>query len=492
MASLRARLLAALLALATIGLLLLAGITYVEQRSFLMDRLDEQVREAPPAIGRALRDQGIGATRFGDGYRGTGGGGAGGGGATPGAALGPGAPGGPGTGLPSGTFGQLRDAAGHVIGSVTLGSGSARPDLPRKLPIERIVTIGAKGPDTHRYRVLAQPDRFGGGTIVIAVPLTEIDQTLSRLLIVEGLVIAGVLLLLGAVAWVVVRVGLLPLNRMQHTAGRIAAGDLAHRVTTTDARTEVGRLGIAFNAMLDRLQSAFEAKEASEERLRRFLADASHELRTPLASIRGYAELFRMGAIRDDDDTARAMRRIEDEAARMGILVEDLLTLAHLDAVADAPHRPLDLAPLVRDAADDARAMAPDRAITSEVQGPLRVVGDADQLRQVLGNLVRNALVHTPAGTPIDLRAAGENGHVTLEVRDHGAGLPTARPQELFERFWRATAGRQRGPAGAGLGLAIVAAIVDAHGGHVDAHDAPGGGAAFTVELPAGSQERLT
>jgi two-component system OmpR family sensor kinase len=240
--------------------------------------------------------------------------------------------------------------------------------------------------------------------------------------------------------------------------------------------------------MLDRLQSAFEAKEASEERLRRFLADASHELRTPLASIRGYAELFRMGAIRDDAEAARAMQRIEDEAARMGVLVEDLLTLAHLDAVAEAPHRPLDVAPLVRDAADDARAMARDRAITVEADGTLRVVGDADQLRQVLGNLVRNALMHTPPGTPIDLRASGADGHVTLEVRDHGPGLPTTDAQELFERFWRAEGGRERGPAGAGLGLAIVAAIVDAHGGRVDAHDAPGGGAAFVVELPAGSQ----
>ena len=480
MASLRARLLAALLALATVGLLLLAAITYAEQRSFLMDRLDQQVRDAAPAIARALSEQGIGGAPFGG----------------PAGDHGPGppkgGPGGPGTGLPRGTFGQLRDASGHVLGSVTLDGTNTRPDLPRDLPLGRLITVGARSPDTHRYRVLARPDRFGAGTIVVAVPLTEVDQTLSRLLVVEGLVIVAVLLLLGAVAWVVVRVGLLPLNRMEHTAGRIAAGDLAHRVATTDPRTEVGRLGIAFNAMLDRLQSAFEAKEASEESLRRFLADASHELRTPLASIRGYAELFRMGAVRDDAEAGRALRRIEDEAARMGVLVEDLLTLARLDEVADAPHRPLDLAPLVRDAADDARAMAPDRAVGCDVHGPVRVVGDADQLRQVLGNLVRNALVHTPPGTPIDVRAAGDDTHVTLEVRDDGPGLPTERPQELFERFWRAEGGRERGPAGAGLGLAIVAAIVDAHGGRVDAHDAPGGGAAFVVELPASSQEGLT
>ena len=199
-----------------------------------------------------------------------------------------------------------------------------------------------------------------------------------------------------------------------------------------------------------------------------------------------------MGAVRDDEELRRAMRRIEEEASRMGALVEDLLTLARLDAIADAPHVPLELGPLLRDAADDARVVAPDRRIGLEVDGDPRVVGDAHQLRQVLGNLVRNALVHTPAGTPIDLRAATANGSVTVEVRDHGPGLPTGDPGELFERFWRAQGGRERGPAGAGLGLAIVAAIVDAHGGRVSAHDAPGGGAAFVVELPAIPQEDHT
>ena len=169
------------------------------------------------------------------------------------------------------------------------------------------------------------------------------------------------LLVLGLVAWVVVRVGLLPLDRMGHTAGAIAGGDLSHRVESTDPRSEVGRLGIALNAMLDRLEQAFSQRQASEDRLRRFLADASHELRTPLASIRGYAELFRMGAAREPAEVEKAMRRIEDEAARMGVLVEDLLTLARLDEIAEAPHAPVDLAALAADAVADARH-APDRA----------------------------------------------------------------------------------------------------------------------------------
>ena len=285
-----------------------------------------------------------------------------------------------------------------------------------------------------------------------------------------------------------VRIGLLPLNRMAHTAGAIAGGDLSHRVESTDPRTEVGRLGIALNAMLDRLEHAFAERQASEDRLRQFIADASHELRTPLTSIRGYAELFRSGAASDPADTEKAMRRIEDEAARMGVLVEDLLMLARLDEVAELPHVDVDLETLVRDAVDDARATAPHRSITAEVETPAVVVGEAHQLRQVLGNLLRNALVHTPDGTPIEVTVAHEEDDVRLEVRDHGPGLPTDDSDALFERFWRAEGGRERGKGGAGLGLAIVAAIVDAHGGRVQAANAPGGGASFVVRLPAAAR----
>ncbi len=236
--------------------------------------------------------------------------------------------------------------------------------------------------------------------------------------------------------------------------------------------------------MLDRLEDAFADREASQERLRRFIADASHELRTPLVSIRGYAELYRMGAATQPEDVAKAMRRIEDEAARMGVLVEDLLTLARLDEVRSAPHGPVDLTALARDAVDDARVTAPERDISLHAT-PARVTGDADQLRQVLGNLLRNALVHTPAGTPIDVSVEGANGSVELSIRDHGKGLPTDDPNALFERFWRAEGGRERGKSGAGLGLAIVAGIVDAHGGTVSAANAPGGGAEFAVRLPS-------
>jgi two-component system, OmpR family, sensor kinase len=479
MVSLRARLLAAVLVLAAAGLLLLGGITYAEQRSFLMDRIDQQARAAPPAAARALAGAGVGPKLpEPDHDRGPRGGGGRGGQPD----------GGPQRLVPQGTYAERRDAAGRVIGSGVIDYGqnvTANPALPKTVPIDHLFTVGGKDGDDNHYRVYAEPDPSGVGTTVVAIPLSDVERTLHRLLAVEALVVGGVLLVLGFAAWAVVRVGLLPLDRMGHTAGAIAGGDLSHRVESTDPRTEVGRLGIALNAMLDRLERAFAARKASEDRLRRFIADASHELRTPLASIRGYAELFRMGAAREPEDVSKAMRRIEDEAARMGVLVEDLLTLARLDEVADAPHAEVDLGPLVGDAVDDARATAPDRAISSRVDGPATVLGDAHQLRQVLGNLVRNALVHTPPGTAIEVSAAREDGEVRLEVRDHGRGLPAGDPNELFERFWRSEGGRERGRGGAGLGLAIVAGIVERHRGRVEAADAPGGGASFVVRLPA-------
>jgi two-component system, OmpR family, sensor kinase len=472
MASLRARLLAAVLALAAVGLLLLGGVTYAEQRSFLYDRIDADVRAAAEQVGPQL-ERAMGRA-IGNGDRDD--------------QPGPGPHGGPNFGLPAGTYGEKRAADGRVlIGKVfsVNQTVTAKPKLPAELEVGKPITVsGQKGVDT-RYRVLALQDPRDSTINVAAIPMRATDDNLERLLVVIALVIGAVLALLGVVSWLVVRVGLLPLDRMGHTAGAIAGGDLSHRVESTDPRTEVGRLGIALNAMLDRLERAFGEREASEDRLRQFLADASHELRTPLASIRGYAELFRMGAAREPADVEKAMRRIEDEAARMGALVEDLLTLARLDEVADAPHGRVDLASIVRDAVDDGRATAPEREIRARIDGPAVVLGDADQLRQVLGNLLRNALVHTPQGTEIDVSVERGVDGVTLEVRDHGPGLPPGDPAALFERFWRSEGGRERGKGGAGLGLAIVAAIVDAHGGQVEAANAAGGGASFVVRLPA-------
>jgi len=473
MASLRARLIAALLAACAGGLLLLGAITYLEQRSFLYERADDQARAAQSAARMALADEGFGRPEE----------------------RGPGGPrhgppgGGPDEDLPPGVYAEHRDASGRVVGSTVLDPYNqgitADPDIPDELEPGRIETVSGENGDDGRYRVLATPAPAGGLTVV-AVSLRSADQTLSRLLVVEALVIAGVLALLAAIAWAIVRVGLRPLDRMADTASRIAGGELERRVEDRDARTETGRLGLALNRMLDRLATALRDREASERRMRRFLADASHELRTPLVSIRGYAELFRMGAAREPADVEKAMRRIEEESTRMGSLVEDMLALARLDEPAAVAYEDVDLAALVRDAVDDARATAPDRAITAAADGPVTVRGDADRLRQVLANLLGNALAHTPAGSPVDVGVSTDATDARVEVRDHGPGLPVDDPAVLFERFWRAEAGRERARGGAGLGLAIVAAIAEAHGGRVTASDAPGGGASFVVSLPLG------
>jgi two-component system OmpR family sensor kinase len=489
--SLRARLIIGLVALAAAGLLIAGGVTYAEQRSFLYQRVDEQLKAAIPVVSAALaQNLHRQPTTDADGD------------ALPTGGVAP--P--PYAGDPADhhgrprpdrrdvdlalrTYGELRASDGRTVltydwprlGGLTEPD---RPDLPARMRAGERRDVGSTGSSNARYRAVATRAPSGELTIA-AVPITDEEASLNSLLLIQGLVIGGVLLALAAAASVTVRVGLRPLDRIAETAGAIAGGDLSRRVDQAEPRTEVGRLGLALNAMLARLEEAFAERRASEERLRRFLADASHELRTPLASIRGYAELFRIGAAREGPEMEKAMRRIEAESARMGVLVEDLLALARLDEVRDIHREPVDLAALAGDAVADARAVAPEREITLD-RGEAEVVldGDPGQLRQVLSNLLRNALVHTPAGTPVEVGVRCSAGEAVLEVRDHGPGLPTGDPAELFGRFWRAEAGRGRGRAGAGLGLSIVAAIVAAHGGSAEAADAGGGGARFTVRLP--------
>jgi two-component system OmpR family sensor kinase len=467
--SLRARLVTGVLVLAGLGLLALGLVTYLEQRSFLRQRVDQQLAAAQGVVDHALDQQGAIVP---------------GGRARPDREVGTA----PLVNLPPGTFGQRRDPSGKVVGkNIVLSYGEkalAPPKIPARIPVGKAITVGAAGNSGLHYRVLAQSAGDQPGSNVVAIPLREVDETLDRLLTVEGLVIAGVLAALAALSLWLVRLGLRPLDQMGDTADGIAAGDLSRRVTPASDRTEVGRLGLALNAMLGQIEKAFAERQASQDRLRRFVADASHELRTPLASIRGYAELFRIGAARGTADTEKAMGRIEDEATRMGVIVEDLLTLARLDQLPETARAPVDLTELVAEAVADARAAATDREIGFTASTEVTVFGDDSGLRQVIANLIRNALVHTPRGTPIELRLAAKDGEATLTVRDHGKGLPTDDPSVLFERFWRAEPGRGRGPGGAGLGLSIVAAIVEAHGGKVGAINEPDGGASFTVTLP--------
>jgi len=480
MASLRARVLASVLLLAGAGLVLMGAVTYAEQRSFLLERVDQQVRGVEPAISQALDLAGLRPTVREPSSAGV---------LRPGVGGPPAGPGGERANLtvPPGTYGQRREASGKILGHLLITYGQATPatpKIPANVPIGRLFTVGSSGSSALQYRVYVSRDPEDSGLTVVALPLHEVDQTLSRLRLVEVLVIVGVLLALGASAFFVVRLGLRPLDRMETTAGEIAAGELSRRVSPATSRTEVGRLGLALNAMLERLEQAFAQRRESEERLRQFLADASHELRTPLASIRGYAELFRMGATRDEAEVQTAMRRIEEESKRMGVLVEDLLTLARLDEAPALRRQPVDLCALAHDAVKDAHATAPERAITLDAPSSAVVSGDPHQLSQVLANLLRNALVHTPAAAAIEVSVEQDSERVTVSVRDHGPGLPAGPPERLFDRFWRAEAGRERGRGGAGLGLAIVGGVVEAHGGQISAQNAPGGGALFRVSLP--------
>ncbi len=481
--SLRLRLLLGLIAISAVGLAVFGIVSYRSLESYLTDRVDRQVESAIGPVGRSLIDD-MTAARS---PLGPAGGGAG--LPVPPGDLGPGQE----PDLPPGTYGQIRDSSGKVIARTLISygeSGLPRPDLPATIPTPapggdpELITVGSLHGGSTDFRVMAVTTATAA-TMIVAVPLREMDATLSRLALIELIVAAAVLIAIGGLAWWVIRLGLRPLERMERTAGEIAAGDLTRRVEPAAERTEVGRLGLALNSMLGQIEKAFAQREESEGRMRQFLADASHELRTPLAAIRGYAELFRLGATEDPEDVARSMDRIEQESQRMSGLVDDLLTLARMDSIREPVLETVDLASVVEEACGDARAAAPEREITLSVLDPKPVTGDPDQLRQVVVNLISNAATHTPAGTGIEvtLQTAGES--VELIVRDHGPGLGTNADGAIFERFWRDSQSRGRDSGGSGLGLAIVSAIVTAHDGEVSASDASGCGAIFTVRLPA-------
>jgi len=478
--SLSRRLVLILLAAAAIGLLTLSLVSYFALRSYLSERVDQQAREAVPLVVRSLATSTSGGPSPADMM-------------IPPAGLSGAPPDGPdgpvGPLLPAGTYGQLTGSDGQVIAARVV-SGDRElpsPQLPDQLPAsagfdgEGLLDVPSDGGGSG-FRVATQTGP-GGEVVAAAIPLTDLDATLSRLRTIEILVTLGILAVLAAVSYWAVRVGLRPLARMEETAGEIAAGDMSHRVADVDERTEVGRLGIAFNEMLSRIERAFADQRASEERLRRFLADASHELRTPLSSIRGYAELFRLGASADPADLERSMHRIESESARMGGLVDDLLTLARLDEVRELRREEVDLAAVAADGCADALAAAPDRDIVLSAPEAAPLVGDPDQLRQVVNNLIGNAVAHASEG-PIEVAVTAAGDRIELTVRDHGPGLPDGAEDAVFERFWRTGEARDRASGGAGLGLAIVAGVAEAHGGDVNASNAPDGGAIFTVSLP--------
>ena len=351
-------------------------------------------------------------------------------------------------------------------------------------------TVGSVDHSSTKWRAVSVRSPRGR-LITVAYDLSDFLQTDRSLAWLQLGIGAAVLLALGLASYAVVSQSLQPLTEVEHTAAAIAGGQLDRRVRERDARTEVGRLSLALNGMLAQIQTAVASSESSaelarssEERMRRFITDASHELRTPLTTIRGFAELYRQGAARDME---QAMSRIEGESRRMSLLVDDLLLLARLDAQRPLESHRVDLLALASDAVHDARAIAPHRKITLDVvDGPgiPEVLGDESRLRQVLSNLMINAVQHTPGTADIAVRVGTKDDDAVLEVIDDGPGMCEQDAQRVFERFYRADSSRARTSGGSGLGLSIVDSLVRAHGGSVTVTTAPGHGCRFHVSLP--------
>jgi two-component system OmpR family sensor kinase len=462
--SLRGRLLIGVISLVVVGLLILDVAIYASLQRFLISRVDDQLHGAHNIAISAL-----GGPNEGPGPQTSG-------------------------GLPENTVVEIVTPSGAVVVAKTLLFPGATPTsnlpvLPKPLPnaseTNPAITTLAGTTDRSQYRAsIWHEDLFQGNDVVLAIPLGDVQSTLSQLLQLEVLISLGVVAAMAILAFVIIRISLRPLQKMGAVAKEIAAGDLARRVEPATPRTEIGRLGLALNGMLSQIESAFAERTASNRRLRRFIADASHELRTPLTSIRGYSEMLRRGAAESPSDAELARRRIEEESIRMTGLVDDMLVLARLDQGRPLEQEPIDLQALAADAVADARAVAPQREIKLTSPGRVVVNGDDTRLRQVVGNLVRNAIVHTPPETPIDIAISTEDSVARLSVADHGPGLPAEDVDRIFEPFYRADPSRSRDSGGAGLGLSIVSAVVTAHGGHVIVRETDGGGATFEVELP--------
>jgi two-component system OmpR family sensor kinase len=369
------------------------------------------------------------------------------------------------------------------IPSGPVGDPDPLPDISGLAAPATPVTVASTGDDGPEYRAVANA-LSGGGLLIVAVPLTEVEATLVQtrwILLVAG---TGALAVAAAVIWFSIRRGLRPIDDMIDAAERIANGELTARTTAPNPASEVGHLSAALNTMLDRIEQAMATKTESEARMRRFVADASHELRTPLTSIQGYAELHRQGAT-GPEEVARGMARIEREAERMSALVEDLLLLARLDQGRSLAHDRVDLTRIVEETVADARAAEPRRPIEVDLPDrPAIVPGDPLRLRQVLDNLLANIRDHTDPDTIATVTLTDIDGTATLTVADNGPGMSPDEAAHAFERFWQAEPTATHPRQGTGLGLAIVAELVAAHGGTINLDTSPGAGTSFTITLP--------
>jgi two-component system, OmpR family, sensor kinase len=525
---LRVKLITATLALVAIALAVISAVSIVVFHGYLLRQADQQLR----AFAQGQRFRAGGAGVFGG--------------------VGPAAPG--------RVAVEILDSTGkQLVPTLPTREGGSLPAIPASSAwisahAGQLVTVPARS-SGNSWRVIVQPFHYTvqryafvptpdnlqynaakpgqtaqTGTLVVGIDLGTIGHTIGSLTVIDLAISGIVIVLLAGVGVALVRASLRPLAEIEQTAGAIAAGDLSRRVPDRDPRTEVGSLGRSLNIMLGQIEHAFRARSASEataryseERMRRFVADASHELRTPLSVIRGFAEYYRQRGGLKERELDRMIKRVEDEAARMGVLVEDLLLLARLDQQRPVQRKPVDLLALAADAVQDARVLAPGRDIRLRIgsDGAFLVLGDEARLRQIVGNLMSNALTHTPDGTPVrvGLRSAATPGNgmpqadgarradsapraestpqgpspaapqaagqaVVLEVTDFGPGLSAQQAERVFERFYRADAARTRKTGGTGLGLAIVDALTAAHGGVASVESEPGKGATFRITLP--------
>jgi two-component system OmpR family sensor kinase len=472
--TLRRRLIAGILVLIAAVSVIIGAVSAIALRGYLIDRLDDQVTAA------ASRFEGVSQRP-----------GAGTGNPPPGQFL-------PLAGLPPATIGAF--IRGNTVQAAVLGSSLETEAITadQVLLLLDTVTPGADpvtvdlGGTFGEYRFVANSDDSGGG-VIIGMPLSEVNSTVLQLILVIAIVASAGLIAAGIAGTAIVRLSLRPLDRVAETASRVAElplerGEvaLAERVSDADAdpRTEVGRVGAAINRMLGHIASALSAREASERKVRTFVADASHELRTPLASIRGYSELTRRGGHKLPKDVVHALSRIESESVRMTSLVEDLLLLARLDDGRSLEELPVDLGALLADAVSDARVAGQDHEWTLALPDePVVVTGDAARLHQVFANVLTNANVHTPAGTTVTVSASIDGDTAEVQIVDDGPGIDPAIISNVFERFARGDSSRSRAAGSTGLGLAIVEAVVAAHGGTVSA-TSEAGATVFTVRLP--------
>jgi two-component system OmpR family sensor kinase len=468
-----------MLCLVALGLTLTGAFGVRLLRNYLVDRVDEQLAEGVHEIQSQLRDLDAMPGLQSDGV----------------------------VVVPSQFDVTVLSDSGDELTTRPSGLSAARPDIPDLSFDEATDRAGkpftvdsVKGAGS--WRAVAVPLQVTAAssdssrTVVVATSLDEVDATVKRLVQIDVLVGLTVLAGLALVGVSVVRTALRPLGEIEVTAAAIGRGDLGRRVPDHHPGTEMGRLSRALNAMLEQVERAFRAQarsearaRTSEQRMRRFVADASHELRTPLTSIRGFAELHRQGAVTDPDGVSDLLLRIEGEAERMGLLVDDLLLLARLDQQRPVEKAPVDVGEVARQAVEAARAADPERRVTLDAPAsPLMVDGDAARLHQVLANLLDNARAYSPAGSPVSVCVAGVEHDglpfVAVEVTDRGQGLTSDQATRVFERFYRTDAARSRAQGGTGLGLSIVAAITEAHGGTVEVDSTPGEGSTFRVLLP--------